>query len=154
VPFQGVRVYPARPSASLSGRAGSGCGVTSVEIPTSIAAALPTLSVLDITNDVSREVVAAGRDHGIAYVSPGGDGSLVRVQERESGFFCDLEDLLTRLVPMELAEREKLLTMLLGPSTEQIPFADGLLCLGTYQRIFVFGFGSPFTGEWRVTLLG
>ena len=34
--------------------------MTSVEIPVSIAAALPNLTVLDITNDVRREVAATG----------------------------------------------------------------------------------------------
>ena len=34
--------------------------MTSVEIPLSIAAALPNLTVLDITNDVQREVAAGG----------------------------------------------------------------------------------------------
>lgn len=128
--------------------------MTSVEVPYSIAAALPTLSVLDITNDVAREVAAAGVDSGIAYVSPSAERCIVRLQERESGFFCDLEDLLTRLIPLELAERERLITMLLGPRTEQVPIVSGRLCLGTYQRVFLFGFGEPFHGVWTLTLLG
>ena len=81
--------------------------MTSVEIPLSIAAALPNLTVLDITNDVQREV-AAGGGSGIAFVSPNGDPSLIRVQERETGFFADLECLLERLVPLEAGERERL----------------------------------------------
>jgi hypothetical protein len=55
--------------------------VTSVQIPISIAAALPNLTVLDITNDVKHEVARAGGS-GIAFVSPNGDPSVVRVQER------------------------------------------------------------------------
>ena len=35
--------------------------MTSVEIPHSVAAALPTLSVFDITNEVSRDVASAAR---------------------------------------------------------------------------------------------
>jgi thiamine phosphate synthase YjbQ (UPF0047 family) len=128
--------------------------VTSVEIPTSVAAALPTLAVLDITNDVAHAVAASGRESGIAYVSAGAEASLVRVQERESGFFCDIEDLLTRLVPLEAGRRERLLALLLGPRTEQVPFADGRLCLGTYQRVFLVGLGPAFAGDWSLTLLG
>lgn len=128
--------------------------MTSVEIPYSVAAALPTLAVLDITNDVSREVARAGLDSGIAYIAAGAERSLVRVQERESGFFCDLEDLLIRLVPLNLDERERVLTLLLGPRTEQVPFAEGRLCLGTYQRVFLVGFGSSFEGDWTLTFLG
>jgi thiamine phosphate synthase YjbQ (UPF0047 family) len=101
--------------------------MTSVEIPYSIASALPSLTVLDITNEVEHEVTASERDSGIAYVSPLDAVALVRVQERESGFFADLEELLAKLVPQEERERERLLCMLLGPQGEQIPFADGKL---------------------------
>lgn len=128
--------------------------MTSVEIPWSIAAALPTLAVVDITNEVRREVAGSGFAAGIAYVSAGSDPSLVRVNERESGFFADLEHLLERLVPPEAPDRERLLALLLGPRTEQVPFADGSLCLGEWQRIFLVGFGEEFAGEWTVTLLG
>jgi thiamine phosphate synthase YjbQ (UPF0047 family) len=127
--------------------------VTSIEIPMSIAAALPSLTVLDITNDVKREIAAAGGS-GIAYVSPNGDPSLVRVQERESGFFEDLEGMLERLVPFDAAERARLVSLLLGPRTEQIPYLDGRLCLGRYQRIFLVGFEDRCDDEWMLTLVG
>ena len=126
--------------------------MTSVEIPVSIAAALPNLTVLDITNEVQREVAATGGS-GIAYVSPNGDPSLIRVQERESGFFCDLESLLERLVPLDADERTRLVSMLLGPRTEQIPFSDGQLCLGQYQRIFLVGFEDRCDDEWMLTVV-
>ena len=127
--------------------------MTSVEIPLSIAAALPNLTVLDITNDVQREVASSGGS-GIAFVSPNGDPSLIRVQERETGFFSDLESLLERLVPMAAGERERLISLLLGPRTEQIPFMDGRLQLGQYQRIFLVAFEDRCTDEWMVTVLG
>jgi thiamine phosphate synthase YjbQ (UPF0047 family) len=126
--------------------------LTSVEIPVSIAAALPSLTVLDITNDVRREVAAVGGS-GIAYVSPNGDPSVVRVQERETGLFSDLECLLERLVPTEADERARLVSMLLGPRTEQIPFTDGLLYLGQWQRILLVGFEDRCSDEWMVTLV-
>jgi thiamine phosphate synthase YjbQ (UPF0047 family) len=128
--------------------------MTSVEVPYSIASALPSLTVLDITNEVRRELSSSGRDSGIAYVSPLDEVALVRVQERESGFFSDLEELLTRLVPAEEPEREELLCMLLGPRSEQIPFADGDLCLGRWQRILLLGFDRPSRPRWNLTLLG
>jgi thiamine phosphate synthase YjbQ (UPF0047 family) len=126
--------------------------VTSVEIPVSIAAALPNLTVLDITNDVRREVAATGGS-GIAYVSPNGDPSVIRVQERETGFFSDLECLLERLVPLEAGDRERLVSLLLGPRTEQIPFLEGSLCLGQWQRILLVGFESRCSDEWMLTLV-
>jgi thiamine phosphate synthase YjbQ (UPF0047 family) len=128
--------------------------VTSVEVPYSVASALPSLTVLDITNDVKHELRDSGYDDGIAYVSPVDDVALVRVQERESGFFTDLEDLLTRLVPQDERDRERQLCMLLGPRTEQIPFADGELCLGQWQRILLLGFDRPSRPRWELTLLG
>jgi thiamine phosphate synthase YjbQ (UPF0047 family) len=127
--------------------------MTSVEIPLSIAAALPNLTVLDITNDVTREV-ASGGGSGIAFVSPNGDPSLIRVQERESGFFADLECLLERLIPLEAGERERLVSLLLGPRTEQIPFSEGRLHLGQYQRIFLVSFEDRCSDEWMVTTVG
>jgi len=125
-----------------------------VEVPYSIASALPSLTVLDITNEVRRELRDSGYESGIAYVSPLDAVALVRVQERESGFFTDLEELLTRLVPQEEPERERLLCMLLGPRTEQIPFSDGELCLGRWQRILLLGFERPSQPRWELTLLG
>jgi thiamine phosphate synthase YjbQ (UPF0047 family) len=128
--------------------------MTSVEVPYSIASALPSLTVLDITNEVRRELRDSGYESGIAYVSPLDAMALVRVQERESGFFTDLEELLTRLVPQDEHERERLLCMLLGPRTEQIPFSDGELCLGRWQRILLLGFERPSQPRWELTLLG
>jgi thiamine phosphate synthase YjbQ (UPF0047 family) len=128
--------------------------MTSVEVPYSIASVLPSLTVLDITNEVRRELADSGLDSGIAYVSPLDDVALVRVQERESGFFSDLEELLTRLVPQEEHDRERLLCMLLGPRTEQLPFHDGELCLGQWQRVLLLGFDRPSRPRWTLTLLG
>ncbi|MER3409297.1 MAG: hypothetical protein C4306_04135 [Thermoleophilia bacterium] len=128
--------------------------MTSVEIPTSVAAALPTLSVLDITNEVSRQVRRSGIAAGLAYVTACSPSSLVRVTERESGFFCDFEALLERLVPLDVAERERLIVALLGPRTEAIPFVEGRLCLGQWQRVLIFGFNGDASGEYTLTVVG
>lgn len=128
--------------------------MTSVEVPYSIASALPSLTVLDITNEVRQELRDSGYESGIAYVSPLDDVGLVRVQERESGFFTDLEELLTRLVPPDESDRARMLCMLMGPRTEQIPFADAELCLGRWQRILLLGFDRPSQPRWQLTLLG
>jgi thiamine phosphate synthase YjbQ (UPF0047 family) len=127
--------------------------VTSVEIPFSIAAALPSLAVVDVTNDVARGVSRSPYGDGIAYVSSG-PTSLVRIAERESGLFEDLECFLERLVPKDVEERGRMLAWLLGPRTEQIPFSDGGLCLGRYQRILVFSFDESCRSDWTLTILG
>lgn len=129
--------------------------MTSVEVPYSVAAALPALTVLDITNDVAREVVSSGLPSGIVYISAAGpDPCLVRVSERESGFFADLEGMLARLMPVDAPDRERLLCLLLGPRTEQVPFSDGCLCLGRWQRILLFGFDGASRADWTLTVLG
>ena len=126
--------------------------MTSVEVPYSVACVLPSLVVLDITNEVAHEVTRADSPSGIAFLTAGDDG-LIRVNERESGFFADVEELLERLVPLDVPGRERLLAFLLGARTEQVPFADGQLCLGRWQRILVFGFSDGFAPEWRLTLI-
>jgi thiamine phosphate synthase YjbQ (UPF0047 family) len=128
--------------------------MTSIEVPYSIAAALPSLSVMDITNDVSHEVAASGVSSGIAYLHTPSELTLVRVQERETGFFEDLESLLERVVPATLRSRERLLAFLLGPRSEQVPFSDGELCLGQWQRILLFSLDAQHRPDWTVTLLG
>jgi thiamine phosphate synthase YjbQ (UPF0047 family) len=128
--------------------------MTSIGIPHSVAAALPTLSVFDITNEVSRDVLTSRVDRGIAYVTAALPTSLVRVSERESGFFCDVESLLERVVAGSVSERERMLLALLGPRTEQIPFEAGRLCLGQWQRVLLFCFDGDSRADYTLTLLG
>ena len=127
--------------------------MTSVEIPYSIACALPSLVVLDITNEIGREIRRAEVDDGIAYVTAGPDG-LVRVNERESGFFTDLEGLLGRMVPLDVPDRGRVLSLLLGSRTEQLPFKGSSLCLGRWQRVLLFGFGEGISTDWTLTVVG
>ena len=71
--------------------------MTSIEVPShtdAVAAILPTLHVRDISEDVQAALAATGIADGIAYLT-GEPGTIVRVQEREAGFFCDVEELLT-----------------------------------------------------------
>ncbi len=128
--------------------------MTSVEIPHAVAAALPTLSVFDITNEVFRDVASGAPSRGIAYVTAAVPTSIVRVSERESGFFCDVEALVERLVPGARIDRERLLLALLGPRTEQIPFEANRLCLGQWQRVLLFCFNGESRAEYTLTLLG
>jgi thiamine phosphate synthase YjbQ (UPF0047 family) len=128
--------------------------MTSIEVPYSIAAALPTLSVMDITNEVSQRVNRSGHSDGIAYISATHGLSLVRIQERETGFFEDLECLLERVVPSDVQQRERLVHALLGSRTEQVPFSDGSLCLGQWQRVMLFTLDAEHRNDWSLTLVG
>jgi thiamine phosphate synthase YjbQ (UPF0047 family) len=128
--------------------------MTSIEIPYSIAAALPSLSVLDITNDIRRALAASEHESGIALLSPRGERVFLRVNERELGIFEDFEDLLARLVPGDQTEREAQLVFLLGPRGEQIPFSSRRLRLGEWQRIFLLSLDGGCEADWRLTLIG
>jgi len=128
--------------------------MTSIQIPQSVAAALPTLSVFDITNEVQRDVGAGHCRHGIAYITATSTTSLVRVSERESGFFCDIEALLERILPGSRGDRERMLMALLGPRTEGVPFQEGRLCLGTWQRVLLFCLDGDTRADYTLTLVG
>ena len=128
--------------------------MTSIEVPYSIAAALPTLSVMDITNEVAQSVARSERRDGIAYICATHGLSLVRIQERETGFFEDLEGLLERVVPGDAPSRERLVHALLGSRTEQVPFKQGDLCLGQWQRIMLFSLDAEHRTDWSLTLVG
>ena len=128
--------------------------MTSIEIPYSIAAALPSLSVFDITNDVQNALASSEQESGLALLSPRGERAFVRVNERESGIFEDFEALLARLVPGDQAEREMLLGLLLGPRGEQVPFTSRRLRLGEWQRVFLLSFDGGYEVGWRLTSIG
>ena len=128
--------------------------MTSIEVPYSIAAALPTLSVMDITNDVTRSVAESRCQDGIAYIHSGPSESVVRIQERETGIFEDVEVLLERIVPGDAPARARMVSTLLGPRTEAVPVRGGCLCLGTYQRVLLFSLDAERRPEWSLTVLG
>jgi thiamine phosphate synthase YjbQ (UPF0047 family) len=128
--------------------------MTSIEVPYSIAAALPTLSVVDITNDVAKSVARSGKQEGIAYIHAVPAATVIRIQERETGFFEDVEMLLERIVPGAVRERERVLSALMGPRTEAVPFSEGCLCLGTWQRVLLFSLDTEHRHDWNLTLVG
>jgi thiamine phosphate synthase YjbQ (UPF0047 family) len=128
--------------------------MTSIEIPYSIAAALPSLSVFDITNEVQQALAASEQESGLALLSPRGERTFVRVNERESGIFEDFEALLDRLIPGEQGEREMLLGLLLGARSEQVPFFARRLRLGEWQRVFLLSFDGGYEVSWRLTVVG
>jgi len=128
--------------------------MTSIEIPYSIAAALPSLSVFDITNDVQNALASSEQESGLALLSPRGERAFVRVNERESGIFEDFVALLARLVPGDQSEREMLLGLLLGPRGEQVPFTSRRLRLGEWQRVFLLSFDGGYEVGWRLTSIG
>lgn len=132
--------------------------MTSIEIPSTthtetIAAVLPTLVVRDITDDVAAALAAGSVQSGLAFLT-GEQGTLIRVQERESGFFCDIEELLARFVPTDATDRARYLAFLLGPGTEHVPFIDRKLCLGQWQRVMLFDLEGRGRSRWTLSAVG
>lgn len=118
-----------------------------------VAAELPTLVVRDITEEVCAAVAAVEPENGIAFLR-GEPGTIVRVQERENGFFCDVEELMARFVGVDASDRARHLAMLLGPGTEQVPFLGRKLCLGTWQRVMLFDLEGRHRSEWTLSVVG
>ncbi len=128
--------------------------MTSIEVPYSIAAALPTLSVMDITNEVARTVSRSERPDGIAYIHTANGLTLVRVQERETGFFEDVEALLERVVPAASPSRERLVASPPRPAHRAgAVHRTAHSCLGQWQRILLFSLDSEHRNDWSLTLL-
>ena len=129
--------------------------MTSIEVPYSIAAALPTLSVMDITNEVAQSVARSERAATASRTSPRPTAcrsfacrSVRRASSRIS------KCLLERVVPGDAPSRERLVYALLGSRTEQVPFSEGRLCLGQWQRVMLFSLEDEHRTDWSLTLLG
>ena len=104
---------------------------------------------LDDKYDDIKKLIDAGKEKGYLTYDQVNDLIPHDVHSPE-----DLEDLLARLVPHELNDRERLVRFLIGPRTEQIPFRNGQLCLGTWQRVLLLGFNGSTPGGWILTSVG
>lgn len=134
------------------------------------------LSITDITEDVQAAVTTSGVQNGICCVYSPHTTCSVRVNEYERGFLEDFSVLLKRLVPTEhyyahddwdrrtenVTEEDMqfdnghshCMSMLLGPAGESIPVRDGLLCLGTWQRILFLELDRERDRRWLVQVVG
>ena len=118
-----------------------------------VAAVLPNLVVRDITEEVATALAAVEPQNGIAFLR-GEPGTIIRVQERENGFFCDVEELMSRVVGADQGDRMRHLAFLFGAATEQVPFMDRKLCLGTWQRVMLFDLEGQHRSEWTLSVVG
>jgi secondary thiamine-phosphate synthase enzyme len=112
----------------------------------------------DVTDDVSDLVSRSGIRNGMALVYSPHTTCAIIINERESGFIKDFDDLIGTLVPLESPYRHDDLEArtenleddphdvanghahcrqaLVGSSSETIPVVDGRLMIGRWQRIF------------------
>jgi secondary thiamine-phosphate synthase enzyme len=134
------------------------------------------LTVRDITDEVAEAVRESGVTNGIACVYSPHTTCCVRVNEFEDGFLADFAELLRRLVPSERYyahddwERRKenlceedmelgnghahCMSMLLGSAGEAIPVRDGVLALGTWQRVLFLELDRERDRRWLVQVVG
>ncbi|TRO48136.1 YjbQ family protein [Candidatus Bathyarchaeota archaeon] len=101
--------------------------------------------ILDITEDVTRELNTTKMKNGIVTIFiPGSTGAITTI-EYEPGLLLDLPNILEKIAPRNLSyEHEKrwhdgnghshVRASLIGPSLT-VPFADKVLTLGTWQQI-------------------
>jgi secondary thiamine-phosphate synthase enzyme len=115
--------------------------------------------LIDVTQDVRGAVDKSGIQNGVAVVYTPHTTCTVLINERESGFMQDFQDLLESLVPKEgpyyrhddLTIRTEGLeddphefpnghshcrAALIGAASQSIPIVEGDLLLGRYQSIF------------------
>ena len=115
--------------------------------------------LIDMTDDVYGAVERSDVENGMALVYSPHTTCAIVINERESGFFEDFNELLEQLVPKEgpyyrhddLSIRTEGLeddphdvpnghshcrAALLASSSQTIPIVDGKLLLGHYQKVF------------------
>jgi secondary thiamine-phosphate synthase enzyme len=108
--------------------------------------------IVDITEEVRREVSGSGLRNGIVTLFTPSSTSALTTAEYESGVVHDLQELFDRLVPSNKDYRHNLRWgdgnghahvrhALLGPSLT-VPFVEGRMTLGTWQQIIFLDFDN------------
>ena len=121
--------------------------------------------MLDITQEVAREVGSSGVNSGIVTIfAPSATSGLTTI-EYESGALADLKQVFDEVVPENREYRHNLRwgdgnghshvrAALLGPSLT-VPFSDGRLLLGTWQHVTYIDFDNrPRRRELILQILG
>jgi secondary thiamine-phosphate synthase enzyme len=108
--------------------------------------------VLDITQQVNRQVQGSGLKNGIVLLFTPSSTSALTTIEYEPGAVHDLQQLFERIAPEEIEYRHNLRWgdgngfahvrhALMGPSLT-IPLAEGQMTLGTWQQIVFIDFDN------------
>lgn len=133
---------------------------------TTLTIRTPGQGTHEITDEIARELARSGMQRGVATVfCQHTSASLVIMENADPSARRDLETWLNRLVP----ENDKSFThtlegaddmpshikMALTRTSEQVPFADGRLLLGTWQGVFLWEHRrAPHSRRIVVTLVG
>jgi len=131
---------------------------------------------VDLTEDVQTGVKRSGVQTGVAVVFSPHTTCAIVINEKESGFIRDFEDLIHGLVPADRDYRHDDLTLrrenledddhdtpnghahckhaLIASSSEAIPIVDGELQLGRWQRVFFVELDRPRDRRVLIHVLG
>jgi len=121
--------------------------------------------ILDITDDVVRQVESSGLGNGIVTLFTPSSTSALTTIEYEPGVVQDLQQFFDRAVPPDIEYQHHLRWgdgnghshvrhALLGPSLT-IPLLDGRMTLGTWQQIVFVDFdGRPRARSVVVQIIG
>jgi secondary thiamine-phosphate synthase enzyme len=118
---------------------------------------------VDLTQEVQEIVKRSGIGDGMVFLNSMHNTTALIVQEADASIHHDLQKLLGKVVPLEeewehsyegrVNATAHLKQNLLGCFLA-IPFKDGELVLGTWQRIFLVELFEPREREVVITLLG
>jgi secondary thiamine-phosphate synthase enzyme len=131
------------------------------------------IQFLDITPAVTEAVGRSGVNHGIASVQVRHTTAAILVNEDEPRLIQDLKACLERLAPRDAAYRHDDMALreasvpederrnghshckaLFLRASETVHVADGRLCLGRWQRIFLVELDGPLERRVSIRVLG
>lgn len=134
------------------------------------------LEFRDLTEDVRGTVERSEVTNGMALVYSPHTTCAIVVNERESGFVADFEELVSGIVPQGRAYRHDDMTIrtenledddhsvpnghghlrqtIIGSASETIPIVDGSLQLGRWQRVFLVELDRPRDRRVLIQVLG
>jgi secondary thiamine-phosphate synthase enzyme len=119
---------------------------------------------VDITDDLAREVRAAGVEEGVALLRSRHTTAAITCMEGDGSIHQDCLDLLDEMMPSGRHYRHSyegaenaiahLATMMLFGESTWVPIRDGRPDLGTWQRLFLVELFEPRSRTVDVAVLG
>ena len=97
------------------------------------------LGFVDITDEIQGTIDDAGVEQGQATVFSPTPGCPLVINERESGLLIDIKNAIDRLEDSSGADPKAMI----GAPSVVLPFVDGKLRLGTWQRVLLLELEEP-----------
>lgn len=117
------------------------------------------MEFVDITEQVAKAVAGCGRPEGLCCLfNPHTTAGLTINEGADPAVRADILGVLQQIIPLDYPYRHlegnspaHLMASLMGSSVTAI-FADGRLCLGTWQKIFFCEFDGPRSRQvfWKI----